>query len=283
MNTNNFLQELAERSAKLIPKNEVDYVKDGLLYCGKCHTPKQKKFVVSGGKTITPHILCDCETKKRDQEEAEAKREKRLQSIKELRKTGIQDSKLLSCSFDVDDTPQSRQSRACRRYCDKWQEMQKKNLGLILYGDVGTGKSFYGGCIANEIINRYETLVIVTSIPRILNQLFNCEDKNSYISRLANVPLLIIDDLGAERETDYALEQVYAVIDERYKALNPLIVTTNLSIEELKNPTDIRYKRIYDRVIEMCVPIQVSGVSRRKQKAAQKLQEAKALLLDDNF
>ena len=95
--------------------------------------------------------------------------------------------------------------------------------------------------------------------------------------------MLVIDDLGAERETDYALEQVYTVIDERYKSEKPLIVTTNLTYEELKNPTDIRYKRIYDRVIEMCVPFNLSGVSRREQKAREKAQNVKALLLDDNF
>lgn len=279
---NEFLQKLAEHSTNAIPINEDDYIKDGLLYCGKCHTPKQKRFFV-GGKTIMPHMLCSCETEKRDQEEAEAKRQKQLQYIENLRKTGIQDSKLLSCSFDCDDNPQSKHSQAFRRYCDKWEKMRAKNIGLIFFGGVGTGKSFYSGCIANEIINRYVMPVIVTSIPRILNQLFNTEDKNGYISRLANIPLLVIDDLGAERETDYALEQVYTVIDERYKSEKPLIVTTNLTYEELKNPTDIRYKRIYDRVIEMCVPFNLSGVSRREQKAREKAQNVKALLLDDNF
>ena len=280
---NELLQQIAERSIKSIPMNEGDYVKDGLLYCGKCNTPKQGKFVVSGGKIIMPRILCDCETAKRDREEAEAKRQKQLQYIEDLRKTGIQDSKLLSCSFDCDNNPQSKHSQAFRQYCDKWEEMSRKNIGLIFFGGVGTGKSFYSGCIANEIIKRYLMPVIVTSIPRILNQLFSTKNKNEYIKELVNIPLLVIDDLGAVRETDYALEQVYTVIDERYKAEKPLIVTTNLSYDELKNPADIRLKRIYDRVIEMCVPFNISGVSRREQKAKEKAQNVKALLLDDKF
>ncbi len=278
----NLVQKIAENSANAIQINEDDYLQDGLLYCGKCHTPKQKE-VVFCGKKMKPPMLCECETRRRDEEKAEAKRQKQLQYIENLRKTGIQDEKILSYCFDYDNTPQSKYSKAFRRYCDKWEEMYKRNIGLILFGGVGTGKSFYSGCIANEIIKRYAVPVIVTSIPRILNQLFNITDKNGYIGRLANVPLLVIDDLGAERETDYALEQVYTVIDERYKANKPLIVTTNLSWEELKNPTDIRYKRIFDRVREMCTPFNISGVSRREQRAKEKARDVKALLLDDDF
>ena len=150
---NEFLQKLAEHSTNAIPINEDDYIKDGLLYCGKCHTPKQKRFVV-GGKTIMPRMLCSCETEKRDQEEAEAKRQKQLQYIEDLRKTGIQDSKLLSCSFDCDDNPQSKHSQAFRRYCDKWEEMRAKNIGLIFFGGVGTGKSFRSEEHTSELQSR---------------------------------------------------------------------------------------------------------------------------------
>lgn len=274
------IAKVAERSKSGISINECDYKKDGILYCGKCHTPKQGKYTV-GGKTIKPLILCKCGQEAYEKEEAEKKAKERELYIERLRHSGIQDEKLLECSFDVDDSPQTSQSQAFRRYVEKWSEITEKNIGLLLFGGVGTGKSFYGGCIANEIISRYTTPVIVTSIPRILNNLFGAEDKNKYISRLASIPLLIIDDLGAERETDYALEQIYSVIDERYKANKPLIVTTNLTFEELKNPSDIRYKRIYDRIIEMCIPFNLSGASRRETKAKEKAQEAKNLLFTE--
>lgn len=276
----NLVEKIAERSNSSIPINECDYKKDGILYCGKCRTPKQGKFNV-GGKTIMPLMLCKCGQEAYEKEEAEKKAKERELYIDGLRRSGIQDEKLLACSFSADDSPKTKHSQAFRRYVDKWSEITEKNIGLLLFGGVGTGKSFYGGCIANEIINRYAIPVIVTSIPRILNNLFGAEDKNKYISRLASIPLLIIDDLGAERETDYALEQIYSVIDERYKANKPLIVTTNLSLEELKNPSDIRYKRIYDRVIEMCIPFNLSGVSRREAKAKAKAQDAKNLLFTE--
>ena len=64
--------------------------------------------------------------------------------------------------------------------------------------------------------------------------------------------LLIIDDFGMERGTEYGLEQVYNVIDSRYRSGKPLIVTTNLTLDSLQNPQDTAHARIYDRLLEMC-------------------------------
>ena len=280
MQTMDLLQMLANRTEKEIPMNEGDYIKDGLLCCGKCNTPKQGKYEVGEGVFLKPRILCKCETEKRDKEEKEEKEKKRLLYIEQLRKSGFQDEKLINYSFENDISADSKQSQAFRRYCDKWQEMREKNIGLLLFGDCGTGKSFYARCIANEILNRYATPVIVTSIPRILNQLFDTENKNENIHRLATAPLLILDDFGTERETDYALEQVFTIIDERYKAEKPIIITTNLNYDQLKKPADIRYKRIYDRIIEMAVPFSLAGLSIRNQKAAEKKAIAKKLLFE---
>ena len=96
------------------------------------------------------------------------------------------------------------------------------------------------------------------------------------------IDLLILDDLGAERSTDYALEQVYNIVDSRYRAGLPVIYTTNLTLEELKNPADMRYARIYDRVLEKCFPVEFRGVSRRKHGARQGFDDMMALLgVDD--
>lgn len=83
--------------------------------------------------------------------------------------------------------------------------------------------------------------------------------------------LLIIDDLGAERSTEYAVENVFNVIDRRYRTGKPLIITTNLHIDTMRNETSIDKKRIYDRVFEMCAPVQMKGVSKRKLSADNKI------------
>ena len=90
--------------------------------------------------------------------------------------------------------------------------------------------------------------------------------------------LLIIDDFGMERGTEYGLEQVYNVIDSRYRSGKPLIVTTNLSLDELQHPQDTPHARIYDRLLEMCAPILFTGTNFRRQTAQSKLDKLKTII-----
>lgn len=143
-------------------------------------------------------------------------------------------------------------------------------------GNVGTGKTFFAACIANALVEQHIS-VRMTNFSTILNDLFSETDKNKYLERLNDHNLLIIDDLGIERDTEYALEQVYNIIDTRYKSGKPLIITTNLTLEELKNPIDVAHKRIYDRVLGMCVPVMFNGSNFRNQEAANKMETARKL------
>ena len=87
-----------------------------------------------------------------------------------------------------------------------------------------------------------------------------------------------IDDFGMERGTEYALEQIYSIVDSRYRSQKPLIVTTNLTLDEIRHPQDTAHARIYDRLLEMCVPISCIGVSLRKENAQEKLERMKLLV-----
>ena len=149
---------------------------------------------------------------------------------------------------------------------------------MILWGEVGTGKSYLAGCIANALMEK-EVSVCMTNFALILNDLAaSYKDRNEYIARLCSFPLLILDDFGMERGTEYGLEQVYNVIDSRYRSQKPLIVTTNLTLEELQNPEDTAHARIYDRLIEMCSPVCITGKNFRKAKAREKMEQLKILL-----
>ena len=81
-----------------------------------------------------------------------------------------------------------------------------------------------------------------------------------------------------ERDTNYALEQVYNIIDSRYRSKRPLIITTNLTLDEIRHPQDVAHARIYDRVLEMCVPVSCFGTSIRKDTAQEKLNNLKSLI-----
>ena len=113
----------------------------------------------------------------------------------------------------------------------------------------------------------------------ILNELNNSfSGRNEVVDRLCRYPLLIIDDFGMERGTEYALEQIYNIVDSRYRSRKPLIVTTNLTLDEIRHPQDTAHARIYDRLLEMCVPICCIGVSLRRETAQEKLERLKALI-----
>ena len=112
-------------------------------------------------------------------------------------------------------------------------------------------------------------------------ELSDFDKKNAfdeYISRLCSYPLLILDDFGMERGTEYGLEQVYSVIDSRYRSGKPLIVTTNLTLEELQHPQDTPHARIYDRLLSMCAPVRFTGSNFRKETAQDKLGRLKQLM-----
>lgn len=187
----------------------------------------------------------------------------------------FEDSALYNWDFSHDNGKNAVMKWA-KDYVDRWNDAFSKNIGLLLWGDVGTGKTYFAACIANALVEQHVS-VKMTNFSTILNDLFAESDKNKYLDRLNNHNLLIIDDLGIERGTEYAIEQVYNIIDTRYKSGKPLIVTTNLTLEELKNPTDVPHKRIYDRVLGMCTPIRFNGGNFRKQEAASKMEAAKKL------
>jgi DNA replication protein DnaC len=98
------------------------------------------------------------------------------------------------------------------------------------------------------------------------------------VDRLCCCPPLIIDDFGMERGTEYALEQIYNIIDSRYRSRKPLIVTTNLTLDDIRHPQDTAHARIYDRLLEMCVPVSCIGVSFRKETTQEKLERLKELI-----
>ena len=199
----------------------------------------------------------------------------RIQRLNMLKSLCFEDHALYSWTFEKDNG-KNPVMKVARDYVSKWSDFASKNAGLVLWGDVGTGKTFFAACIANALVEQ-NVSVKMTNFSTILNDLFAESDKNKYLDRLSDHSLLIIDDLGIERGTEYALEQVYNVIDTRYKSGKPLIITTNLTLDELKAPTDIPHKRIYDRVLGMCVPVMFNGVNFRKEEAAAKMEAAKKL------
>jgi DNA replication protein DnaC len=274
MNFDGVLDELARHNEPV--KQAGDYIQDDILMCGKCGTPKECLVEVMG--TVRKFgCLCKCQSERYRDEQAQMRQREAFERVNRLRTQGIQDKHYREWTFANDDGSNPQMMDKARKYCERWMDMYRDNIGLLLWGDVGNGKTYFAACIANYLID-HGVPVLMTNFIRLANALSGYdEDKNAYIKSLDNYKLMIIDDLGAERQSDYMLEQVYNVIDSRYKSRQPLIITTNLQLSEIKNPADIKYSRIYSRILEMCVPIAFRGADRRKEVLNTKLEQAKKL------
>lgn len=274
---NQYFTSLEARANEAIKTEDGDFIKDGLLHCGKCGTPKQCRVKLMG-KIISPKCLCKCEAERIKQEE-EAERQKAFtERIKKYRRMGFPESQMQDWNFENDDRSNEKLSDMAKRYVDNFAEFSKDGKGLLLYGGVGTGKTYIACMIANALIDKGYP-VLVTNFARILSTLQSTFDKQEYLDSLNQFKLLVIDDLGIERDTSYAKELVYQTVDSRYRAGLPMIITTNLTMQELATENIILAdKRVYDRIIERCFPVEVSGESRRKKKLINSFDDMKSKL-----
>lgn len=261
--------------------HENDFVgEDGLLYCGNCRTRRQMPLDIPCGigRRIVP-VMCKCEIERREAEEAQKKAYEEQERIKRLRKVGITSDMYAGKTFAVDDGSDPKTGGIVRRYVEKRAEMQEKNIGLLFHGGTGGGKTFWASCIANALIDS-GTSAMITTIPALITAMqadFEA-DKAHILDQIANVRFLVLDDIGFERKTQYAAEKMFEIIDARYRSGRPLIVTTNLSLEEIKNPESMEYQRVFDRIIEMCTPLHVSADGRRRMIARDKSEDARRIL-----
>lgn len=236
--------------------------KEFVAYCDVCGKPtKMKVMIPFEDRESVINIMCDC---KEAEEEAYKKREE-AEERNRRRRVCFKNSNMDSWNFANDDRRNEKLSTAMEKYCENFPTFKKDGRGLLLHGTVGTGKTYYACCIANELIDKGYS-VLCSSFRDVVNELQGMwEGKNEYIEALNRYSLLVLDDLGTERDTDFMKEQIFNIIDSRYRSGLPFIITTNLTMEELKKPKDIAYQRIFDRILERCHPIRIDGMSRRRE------------------
>ena len=255
------------RAGTYVPAKS-DYVgQDGLWYCGKCHTPRQTVITEDNiFKGLVLPVICRC----MKDEMLSGERRKETDRIRDMRERAFSDPAQYDWTFENDNGKNPKMAVALR-YCDKWEkEVFPKNYGLLLSGGVGCGKSYMAGCIANRLVSEGVS-VKMTNFSQIINDMIGMTaGKNEYLSHLCSHSLLILDDFGSERKTEYAWEQIYNVIDARYRSRKPLILTTNMTLYEFQHPGDLMHSRIYDRILEMCCPVSFSGESMRKSNMVEK-------------
>lgn len=262
-----------DRLSANVPTDDDEYLADdGLIHCSKCDGARETIINIFGEQRKV-RCICQCMREAQEKERESLK----LQAIERHRRTCFNRSKHMSATFETSES--SDEMRKAENYVKNFRKFLDNGKGLLLYGNVGTGKSHIAACIANALIDEgYQ--VLMTNFATMINHLQSSfEGRQEYIDSLRKFHLLIIDDLGIERNTEYMTEHVFNIVDSRYSSGLPMVFTTNLTKEQLVNPTSIERSRIYERILERCHPVEVNGKSRRRRNIRNEYAEMEALLM----
>lgn len=254
------------------------YYIDDIAYCSECNSPLEIKRMFLGALRKLP-VICECRKKEVDEFEAQRKKRQHDEFINSIKNIGIPDEEYRKRRFSADDMRMPKITNICKKYVMTWDYVYSQNHGMILHGDTGTGKTFYAACIANALAERGIN-VLMTNIPALISKMSHDfeSEKEDVLYRLSKVPLLIIDDFGVERVSDYTTEKIYEIIDTRYRSGKPLIITTNQDTEKWFSDTNVKNERIYSRIREMCSinPPRITGNERRYENFMKKRNDIKA-------
>ena len=271
----NAINSIAENVPK--PENGSYVGEDGLMYCPVCNRRKQCRVTFLGKERIMP-CACQCDIDKREQERKTKEAVEFEDRVKALRLMAFPNPNMQNWTFGNDDGKNQVLSNAFRNFVENFGKFCQSGTGLLLYGGVGTGKTFFAACIANALIDK-GIPVLMTSFPRIANTVQGMTaGRQEYYDSFQSYQLLILDDLAAERKTEYMQEIVYNVVDARCSSGLPMIVTSNITAQELKNPGDEISERIFSRLLKCCHPIEFTGPDRRKQQLRNDFENTKKLL-----
>ena len=269
------LQNTVSNILNSIPRDEDTYIgADGLEYCERCNTARQCRIELFGEVKTVP-CICKCMAEARELEE---KQKREAKERRRLREVAFYEVGMLQKTFETDDKTRADISKALMNYVEHFDEFRATGKGLLLYGQPGTGKTFFAACVVNALINKCKPC-LMTNFSRLTNTISGMwEGKQQYIDSLTKFSLVAIDDLGVERDTTYMNENVMAIIDSLYTAKVPIIITSNYTPAQLVEETDLRRKRVYDRLLERCHPIAITGESRRKTIGREDYKKTKDIL-----
>ena len=153
----------------------------------------------------------------------------------------------------------------CHAFIDGFREEYKN---LLLYGTVGTGKSFLSGCVAKELLDKGFSIIYFSAqqLFQSISAVYYDHDKaelQSLYERIYGSDLLIIDDLGTEMVNEFTRTQLFTVLNERALRHNPVIISTNLDLENIRRTYS---DRLFSRLADNCRICRLSGKDIRLQK-----------------
>lgn len=284
------LDELKEEvsSGKYRLKEDEFLGDDGLPYCKKCKT---KRFFVVEDNSFAMFGSCECQQREQKEREEQEQRRKRVEEFNNRQTLSLIGERYKNVRFkDARITLHNKTAfEKCGNYAKNSKRVYELNIGLYIYGDNSSGKTYLTACLCNELV-WLGWRCVYTNLASILNEIRASYDGNgmgecSLLRQLQTFDFVFIDDLGKEflgREYNpatakWAEGKLFEILNARYNARKPTILSSNYSISKLASVLNLD-KAIVERINEMATrAIKLEGDDFRTAVREEKSNIAKSL------
>lgn len=186
---------------------------------------------------------------------------KKAQILKERSNLGARFLNRTFANFDKRRDPSAFD--ACSAYAEREGLFNDRRNSLLILGGYGSGKTHLAASIANNLVDKGIPALFCTFSEHLehIREEFDKDGHRQYLASMKRTPMLVVDDLGKEKKTEWSQQILFDVINYRYEHILPFVITTNMNEEEIGNYVG---GAIYSRMCEACTAVKTSGRDYRK-------------------
>lgn len=208
-------------------------------------------------------------------ERKEWEREVRQKKIEGLMRRSGMPRRLAAATFENYDSAFSpaakRAESAALRYINLWPHNRDEGRGLYLCGGVGTGKTHVAAALARTLVEYHHVPTLFVTVPELLDHMRPgireaADERDEWATAAMNADLLILDDVGTEKGSEWVRERLFVLVNHRYREQLPTIYTSNIGPRDLSGQLG---ERVASRLVETCEFVLVDGPDYRIAKASE--------------